>query len=283
MRIARDRDGLDRAFADTAGTVAFVPTMGNLHAGHLALVKRAVTLAERVVVSIFVNPLQFGPGEDFESYPRTFDADREAIEAAGVDLLFAPTVDVMYPPDAGTAKVTVPDSLGGILEGASRPGHFDGVATVVVRLLELVRPDVAVFGEKDFQQLAVIRWLVGHLGSGVRIVGVPTVREADGLALSSRNQYLTGDERARAPAMYRALTECAAAVKSGVSDWDALAERGRTTLESAGFEPVYFEVRDADTLGPPDLAGSRVVLAAARLGRARLIDNVRVAPVKSLT
>ncbi len=274
MRIARTRDELHRALADAQGEVGFVPTMGNLHAGHLKLVESARARAGCTVASVFVNPLQFGPGEDFESYPRTFEADRNALANAGVDILFAPTVEVMYPPDTPPRRMVVPESLGSPLEGASRPGHFDGVATVVARLFDLVRPDIAVFGEKDFQQLLVIRWLVAEIDPSIEVVGEPTVRDPDGLALSSRNQYLTTAERDRAPALYRALTDCAGAIGAGADDWDRLAGYGLEALANAGFDPDYFEVRDAATLGPPSVGRPKRVLAAARLGRARLIDNI---------
>lgn len=274
MRIVRTRDELHRALADAQGEVGFVPTMGNLHAGHLKLVESARTRAGCTVASVFVNPLQFGPGEDFETYPRTFESDRDSLGNAGVDILFAPTVEVMYPPGASPPRIAVPEALGGPLEGASRPGHFDGVATVVARLFDLVRPDIAVFGEKDFQQLLVIRWLVGQIDPSIEIVGEPTVRDAGGLALSSRNQYLTAAERERAPALFRALTDCADSIRAGVDDWDTLAGGGLDALSSAGFEPDYFEVRDAATLGSPSIDRPKRILAAARLGRARLIDNV---------
>jgi pantoate--beta-alanine ligase len=203
--------------------------------------------------------------------------DRAALEAAGVALLFAPMTDDMYPEGEGAiARVRVPASLTEPLEGASRPGHFDGVATVVKRLFEFVTPDVAVFGEKDFQQLLVIRWLVLEFGLPVEIIGEQTVREPDGLAMSSRNRYLDAGQRAAAPALFKALTAAAGAIRHGHHDWQILSQRGRTALERAGLEPDYFEVRDADTLGAPADGGPQVVLAAARLGPARLIDNLRV-------
>lgn len=277
MRIARTAAELVAAREGLAGRVGFVPTMGNLHRGHLRLIEAARDHADAVLVSIFVNPLQFGPGEDFGRYPRTFDADVDALRAHGVDLVYAPTVDDVYPDGADrTPRVSVPSALGDVLDGASRPGHFDGVATVVKRLFELVAPDIAVFGDKDFQQLLVIRWLVERFALPVKVFGEPTVRDPDGLALSSRNQYLTADERARAPALFTVLTAVAGAVRAGERDWAKLSQRGRTALEHAGFDPDYLEIRDALTLAEPGDQGPWVVLGAARLGRARLIDNLRV-------
>jgi pantoate--beta-alanine ligase len=257
--------------------VALVPTMGNLHEGHAELVRRARALAPRVVVSIFVNPLQFGPNEDFTQYPRTPVEDRALLESLGVDVLFAPEVDDMYPRDQGsTTKVHVPH-LAEMLCGEFRPGHFDGVATVVVKLLNLVQPDVALFGEKDFQQLAIIRRMVEDLCMPFEIVGVPTVREADGLAMSSRNRYLTPAERELAPRIYAELSRVRAAITSGRRDFAALEAEGRATLEGYGFKPDYFAIRDAVTLDAPTPRSRKlVILTAARLGKARLIDNVTV-------
>lgn len=255
--------------------VALVPTMGNLHAGHLALVKRASQLADRVVVSIFVNPLQFGPKEDFGAYPRTPDADRLQLAVGGADLLFMPEVDEVYPGGVEVVtRVEVP-ALSGVLDGTSRPGHFTGVATVVSKLFNMVQPDVALFGEKDYQQLLVIRRLAADLCMPIEIVGYPTVREVDGLALSSRNQYLTRQERAQAPALQRVLREVVLALRDGDKDFAALQQRGVKRLEEEGFLPDYVEVRHADTLAVPAATDSRlVVLGAARLGKARLIDNI---------
>ncbi|MCC7279491.1 MAG: pantoate--beta-alanine ligase [Chromatiaceae bacterium] len=256
--------------------VALVPTMGNLHPGHLALVREAQRLADRVVVSIFVNPLQFGPSEDFGAYPRTLEQDRALLEAAGTHLLFAPPVAAVYPRgQAGQTRVEVP-GISDILCGASRPGHFVGVATVVCKLFNMVQPDLAIFGEKDFQQLLVIRLMTQDLSLPVTIQGLATVREPDGLAMSSRNGYLTREERARAPALYQTLLRAGERLRAGV----AIAEVERLAAEeiaAAGLGPDYCSVRRAGDLAP---AGSEdrelVVLVAARLGRARLIDNLGV-------
>lgn len=256
--------------------IAFVPTMGNLHAGHLALVTEARGLAARVVVSIFVNPLQFGPSEDFAAYPRTLEQDARMLAEAGADLLFAPGVDDLYPQgQACHTRVEVP-GISAVLCGASRPGHFSGVATVVCKLFGLVQPDVAVFGEKDFQQLLVIRRMTADLGLPVEVRGLATVREADGLAMSSRNGYLSADERARAPGLYRTLTRTAARLREGTlpAEAEALAA---AELADAGFRPDYVSVRRAADLEPAQPGDSElVVLAAAHLGRARLIDNLRL-------
>jgi pantoate--beta-alanine ligase len=257
-------------------SAAFVPTMGNLHAGHLALVREARSLADHTVVSIFVNPLQFGPKEDFGAYPRTLEKDRGLLAAEGTDLLFAPAVETVYPRGQGEqTRVEVP-GLSDILCGATRPGHFVGVATVVCKLFNMVQPDLAVFGEKDFQQLQVIRRMTEDLCIPVEVRGVATVREADGLAMSSRNGYLGPEERARAPALYRTLRRAGERLHAG-EDCDAVERLGASELSSAGLETDYFRVRRAGDLQPVG-AGDRdlVVLAAARLGRARLIDNLRV-------
>lgn len=256
--------------------VAFVPTMGNLHAGHGSLVSLARTLADRVVVSIFVNPLQFGPNEDFAAYPRTPAEDRTLLESLKVDALFAPEVDDIYPRgQATTARVNVP-GLEDILCGAFRPGHFMGVATVVTKLLNLVQPDVAVFGEKDYQQLMIIRRAVIDLCMPIRIEGAPTTREHDGLAMSSRNRYLTPEQRRVAPAIFAELDKARRAIEAGDRNFTAMQAAGGDALQKAGFRPDYFEVRDAATLEPPtDATRDLVILTAARIGRARLIDNVR--------
>ncbi len=260
----------------TAGErVAFVPTMGNLHAGHGSLVHRANELADRVVVSVFVNPLQFGPNEDFAAYPRTPQDDARLLESLGVDVLFMPEVDEMYPRgQEATARVQVP-GIDSILCGAFRPGHFTGVATIVAKLLNLVQPDVALFGEKDYQQLMIIRRAVEDLCMPMEIVGVATTREADGLAMSSRNRYLSADDRRVAPVIFAELERTRKAIEAGSSDFAGLERAGLEALKRSGFRPDYFSIRDAQTLGEPGTGGDFVILTAARIGRARLIDNVR--------
>lgn len=256
--------------------IAFVPTMGNLHAGHGSLVRRASQLAEHVIVSVFVNPLQFGPNEDFDAYPRTPEEDRNLLRSLRVEVLFAPEVDDIYPRGQDTtARVHVP-GLEDILCGAFRPGHFMGVATVVTKLLNLVQPDVALFGEKDFQQLMIIRRAAIDLCMPVEIVGVETTREPDGLAMSSRNRYLSPEQRAVAPHIFAALDRTRQAIESGATDYAALEQAGIESLKNVGFRPDYFAIRDANTLQLPNGESSDlVVLTAARIGRARLIDNVR--------
>lgn len=270
-----------RSAAD--GTVGLVPTMGNLHAGHMALISEAWARCDRVIVSIFVNPLQFAPGEDLDSYPRSLDADCEALAEAGVAAVFAPSVEQMYPHGGESTTVIRVAGIGDMLCGTRRPGHFEGVATIVAKLFNLVRPDTAFFGEKDYQQLAVIRRMVEDLCMGVDVRGVATVREADGLALSSRNQYLDADQRGRAAALAASLDTCTAALAAGERDYRTLEARGWAQLVAAGFKPDYFEIRSAD-LARPD-ADTRVfrVLAAAYLGRARLIDNKGLSLKSSLT
>ncbi len=258
-------------------SVAFVPTMGNLHDGHLTLLAKASEVADRSVASIFVNPLQFGPFEDYDQYPRTPDTDEAMLTDMGVDLLFAPRVKEMYPlgREHGT-RVEVP-AVSDILCGMQRPGHFVGVATVVAKLFNLVQPDYAVFGEKDFQQLVVIRRMTLDLCMPVKVLGAPTHREEDGLAMSSRNQYLTDRERARAPVLYQTISDVARDIAGGRKDFENLCEWATARLAESGFRPHYVEVRDAEDLRKPDEQSSAlVVLAAAQLGRARLIDNVRV-------
>lgn len=258
--------------------ISFVPTMGNLHAGHLALVEQAQQISSRVVVSIFVNPLQFGEGEDYLEYPRTEREDSEKLQSLGVDLLFLPKVSLLYPAGIDkTTRVEVPVVSEGLCDDF-RPGHFTGVATVVARLFNLVQPDIAVFGKKDYQQLAVIRKMTHELCFPIRIEGVETVREADGLAMSSRNQYLDPAQRDRAPALYRALNQAAEAMRAGKTDYRAIEQEAIKSLEKAGFSPNYVSIREKDTLAvpAPDACTDWVILAAAQLGKARLIDNLEV-------
>jgi len=255
--------------------IGFVPTMGNLHSGHAALVTKAAQRADFVVASIFVNPLQFGANEDLDKYPRTLAADQQRLLDAGCQLLFAPTVEEMYPDGmAVQTRVSVP-SLSEGLCGASRPGHFEGVATVVNKLFNMVQPDLAVFGEKDYQQLAVIRAMVRDLNMPIQIIGEPTVRAEDGLALSSRNGYLTPEQRSTAPVVYRTLKQIGEALGRGQVDFAALIEQGKADLSAAGLRPDYLEVRHAVNLRPATF-GDRdlVILVAAYLGNTRLIDNL---------
>jgi pantoate--beta-alanine ligase len=265
-------------------SIAFVPTMGNLHAGHASLIGAAHVHGRRVVASVFVNPLQFGPSEDYHAYPRTPEEDSALLEAQGVDVLFLPTVEEMYPlGSTGSTIVDVPE-LSGILCGAFRPGHFQGVATVVVKLLNLVQPDVGIFGEKDYQQLTIIRRSVEDLCLPVQIVGAPTVRADDGLALSSRNRYLSPQERAIASTVYRSLDRARRRLEGGDTDIADIEREGLATLRGAGFRPDYFEVRMAGTLARPQGRDvDVVVLAAARLGRARLIDNLQCRATGAIT
>ena len=259
------------------GNVAFVPTMGNLHAGHLSLVQSARKVADRVVVSIFVNPLQFGVGEDFDNYPRTLESDQTMLQGEGADLLFSPTVKIMYPkPQSEQTRVEVP-GISEVLCGASRPGHFIGVATVVCKLFNMVQPDIALFGKKDFQQLMVIRRMISDLAMPVKVVGVDTMREPDGLAMSSRNGYLDERERAIAPAFYRVLKEVADDLVHGSSDYSALVEMASQRLSAAGLRTDYLVVRRAEDLREPNENDTNLVmLGAAYLGRTRLIDNIEV-------
>lgn len=266
----RDAVGAWRALGQS---VALVPTMGNLHAGHLALVNEAKNKADRVVVSIFVNPTQFGVGEDFETYPRTEREDQEKLNAAGADLLFQPAVSEIYAPDAKTVV-----SVSGLSEqycGAFRPGHFDGVATVVCKLFNIAQPDVALFGLKDFQQLTVIRTMVRDLNIPVEIIGVDTVREASGLAMSSRNGYLTVEEKAVASKLYQTLCDARNAVLAGHLSYQEIESRALLFLQESGFQPDYFTVCRASDLKKADVDDKELVLlAAARLGKTRLIDNI---------
>jgi pantoate--beta-alanine ligase len=279
MRIVRTLPGLTRAI-ETLRTrrarIALVPTMGALHEGHLSLVRLAHKRAARVIVSIFVNPTQFAPNEDFRSYPRTFAADRKALAAQGVDLVWAPSAETMYPQGFGAKIVPEGAALAG-LEDAFRPHFFTGVATVVAKLLIQCTPDVAIFGEKDYQQLKVITQLARDLNLKTRIVGGPIVREPDGLALSSRNVYLAPDERKAAPTLYRVLKACATGIAAG-RPLAAVLNEGRAAITRAGFTLDYLEARHTEKLEPIGSLreGPIRLLVAARIGRTRLIDNVGV-------
>lgn len=278
MQIIREMSELGPALLPWRGagqTIALVPTMGALHAGHMALVEAARAKADRVVASIFVNPLQFGANEDLDRYPRQEAEDAELLQHHGCDLLWMPTATQLYPPSFATTV-----SVSGVSErwdGAARPGHFEGVATVVAKLFTAVRPDMAFFGEKDFQQLAVIRRMEADLGLGVMIQGVPTVRDTDGLALSSRNAYLSADERARALALPQALEQAREAIVGGEPVIAALDDAKRK-LSEAGFNRIdYFALVDAATLEPLDApSGEMRLIAAAVIGTTRLIDNISV-------
>ena len=277
IKEARRLRALLKAQSGAGKSIGFVPTMGNLHEGHLSLVRRARALTDFVVVSIFVNPLQFDRKDDLDAYPRTLEQDARLLEREGVNLLYAPEVESFYPcaPEAMT-RIEVP-TLTERLEGAARPGHFSGVATVVARLFNLVQPDIAIFGEKDYQQLRMIEKMVVDLGMPVTIMSEPTVREADGLAMSSRNSRLSKEEREKAPRLYEVLKKVAEVVRLGGKDFRKIESKGADLLRSYGFRVDYLEICRADDLQPAIARdGELIVLAAAWLGNTRLIDNLRV-------
>jgi pantoate--beta-alanine ligase len=264
-----------RATLKARGRIVFVPTMGNLHAGHISLMEQARTHGDTVVASIFVNRLQFGPNEDFDKYPRTFQADCDKLKAAGVDVLFAPTETDLYP--EAQEYFIEPPGIQNILDGEFRPGHFRGVATVVTKLFNCVQPDAAVFGKKDYQQLMVIRNMTRQLALPIEIIGGDTVRADDGLALSSRNGYLSAAERAEAPRLYRLLQEIRQSILAGDRDYAALEKNATTALDQAGWKTDYVAVRQQSNLtAPSGQDAPLVVLAASRLGNTRLIDNIEV-------
>lgn len=287
MRTLRDIPALRHALADSrqqGQRIALAPTMGNLHAGHLALIEQARQQGDVVVSSLFVNPMQFGPNEDLDAYPRTFDADQQALKAAGCDILFAPVSDTLYPNGTDQHSCVHVPSAGEGLCGHSRPGHFDGVSTVVTMLFNLVQPDIALFGEKDFQQLAVIRKMVADLHMPVEIIGVPIVRAADGLALSSRNGYLSDQDRARAPTLFKTLCAMGQALEANGVEGNThnhdyhqqVLQQGRQALYDAGFDVDYLELRDRTLAPVTSTTRQAILLAAARLGRTRLIDNLGI-------
>lgn len=264
-----------RAALRQRGRIVFIPTMGNLHAGHISLMEQARAHGDTVVASIFVNRLQFGPNEDFDKYPRTFQADSEKLAAAGVDVLFAPTESDLYPEPQ--EYVIEPPGIQNILDGEFRPGHFRGVATVVTKLFNCVQPQVALFGKKDYQQLMMIRNMTRQLALPIEIVGGETVRAEDGLALSSRNGYLSADERAEAPRLYRTLNEIAAELRAGNADFAGLEQAATAKLAATGWKTDYIAIRRRHDLAPPqNFDHPLVLLAASRLGNTRLIDNLEV-------
>jgi pantoate--beta-alanine ligase len=269
-----------RAWRAAGERVALVPTMGNLHAGHGSLLTLARERASRVIASVFVNPIQFGPSEDFAAYPRTLGEDGQLLREAGCELLFAPPVEEIFPDHGTQPTVVTVRGLSEILCGPFRPGHFDGVATVVAKLFGIVQPDLAVFGLKDYQQYMVIRRMTFDLALPVEVIGAPTVRAPGGLALSSRNRYLSAEERARAVAIYQALRTAVSSIRDGNRDYQGLETAGRLALERAGLTPEYFSILSALDLSRPSAdAPDLIALTAARLGQARLIDNLRVSEV----
>ena len=266
-----------KAWRQAGLSVALVPTMGNLHRGHFSLVEKAKTLADKVVVSIFVNPMQFGANEDLDNYPRTLNEDKQGLAELETDIVFTPSVETIYPNGLGAQSfVDVPDiSLGYC--GGSRPGHFRGVATIVTKLFNLVQPDYACFGEKDFQQLQVIKTMARDLSIPVEVIGVPTMREVSGLAMSSRNGYLSEEQKTTATVLFKTLNTCAEQLKSGEKDFVKLESLAKQSLEQAGLKPDYFEIAQQDTLKTATLKDTKfVILAAAYFGNVRLIDNIQV-------
>ncbi len=265
-----------KSYHSMGETVAFVPTMGNLHAGHISLIAKAKEIATHVVSSVFVNPLQFCEGEDFGTYPRTLKEDQQKLEKAGADLLFAPAVTEMYPNgNKAMTQVLAPNEITDTLCGSCRPGHFSGVTTVVAKLFGMVQPDIAVFGEKDFQQLAVIRRMVVDLSMPIEILGMPTVRESDGLAMSSRNAYLNTEDRAQAPILIDLLNKTKEKIIAGNRDYKELENSGRDMLLANSFVPDYFVIREQATLKDAEKSDKNlVILLAAKIGETRLIDNI---------
>ncbi len=280
MQVVNDTQTLRaaiRPYRQAGESIAFVPTMGNLHQGHLTLVREAKQRAQRVVVSIFVNPMQFDRAEDLHNYPRTLEEDCALLMADGVDLVFTPTPEIMYPQGLGAQTVVDVPGISTLLEGALRPGHFRGVSTVVAKLFNLVQPDVACFGQKDYQQLALIRKMVNDLAMPIEIIGVPTVRAESGLALSSRNGYLTAEELALAPQLAATMRWLGEQISQGTRDFDSLIQQATDRLDEQGFRTDAIDIVDAQTLLPVDgHSQALVILMAAFLGKARLIDNLVV-------
>jgi pantoate--beta-alanine ligase len=266
-----------RALRQDNKTIGMVATMGNLHDGHIALVEQAQEYCDIVVATIFINPLQFGSGEDLEKYPKTLQADKDRLQAAGCQLLFAPTDQEVYPHGRDNQTIVEVPATSNLYCGSSRPGHFQGVATVVCKLYAMVQPDIAIFGEKDYQQLHIIRQMTQDLSIDVKVIGSPTKRNAEGLALSSRNGYLTDDERNRATALHKSLQTAKTQLEDGFADFPLLCEQAQQSLENAGFQRDYFVIANADTLMLAQPGDKKlVILAAAFIGAARLIDNQQV-------
>jgi pantoate--beta-alanine ligase len=266
-----------RTWQSSAKVIAFVPTMGNLHQGHLDLVREAKKQADIVVVSIFVNPMQFGPDEDLDAYPRTFENDSYLLEDLGVDVLFMPKASDIYARGLEQQTFVEVPGLSYMICGASRPGHFRGVATIVCKLFNMVQPNLSFFGEKDFQQLQVIKAMVTDLSMNLKVFGVPTTRENDGLAMSSRNQYLTNDERKLAPTLYEKMHKLAREIQKGRRDFSKLTQEYKLQLSELGFNPDYLEIRNIENLLQPSHEDRNLVLlAAAFLGKTRLIDNLQI-------
>jgi pantoate--beta-alanine ligase len=262
---------------DHKQSIAFVPTMGNLHAGHLSLITKGQSLCDRSICSIFVNPMQFGPNEDFNHYPRTLDTDIELLESVGCDLVYMPTASELYPQGLENISQVIVTDLTDTFEGAHRPGHFTGVATIVAKLLNIVKPDISVFGKKDFQQYCVIRKMTQDLNLDVEIIGQETTREASGLAISSRNRYLSEDQKTQAALIYQTLQDSAASIKAGETDFEKLEQQATGRLNQAGFDTDYFSICNADTLQSATPEDKKlVILVAARLGETRLIDNIEI-------
>ncbi len=262
---------------DHKQSIAFVPTMGNLHAGHLSLITKGQSLCDRSICSIFVNPMQFGPNEDFNHYPRTLDADIQLLESTGCDLVYMPTASELYPQGLENISQVIVTDLTEIFEGAHRPGHFTGVATIVAKLFNIVKPDISVFGKKDFQQYCVIRKLAQDLNLDVEIIGQETTRETSGLAISSRNRYLSEHQKTQAALIYQTLQDSAASIKAGETNFVNLEQQATGRLNSAEFDTDYFSICNADTLQSATPEDKKlVILVAVRLGQTRLIDNIEI-------